>query len=373
MTITPTGVFATRIAQVTTGGIPEVLIYGPILGGIILNPASNEDQGIAEVEVLYIDVVGDATLGVAPTTQALQPGQIYYVPKNQTTNVSVNAASSGHKFSAITFQPTGPIIPADLVGMINPCLTILVPSYLYQQYANDDDLQAFVAAYNGIAQQYLSWMSDVSLPVYTGPLIIGNLLDWVARGLYGLQRPVLSAGNMRVDGLFDTFLVNTIVMNYGHVVDTTVFTPVNDDIFKRILTWRLYKGDGKQIDIRWLKRRIYRFLTGVNGTDPNAADTTGISVEFNDNTTVTISVIEDAFVGGGTLGNVFNTHGFNTTPFNQGGTSSQLVQTLTNYTHGNSISIEVSSSFVTAPVFKQAIEQGILEMPFQFNATVTIV
>ena len=42
---------------------------------------------------------------------------------------------------------------------------------------------------------------------------------------------------------------------------------VTDDVFKRILTWHFYKGDGKNFSVRWLKRRIWRFLQGANGTD----------------------------------------------------------------------------------------------------------
>ena len=47
----------------------------------------------------------------------------------------------------------------------------------------------------------------------------------------------------------------------------TVYT-TSDDIYQRLLTWHFYKGDGKIFSIKWLKKRVMRFLIGANGTAP---------------------------------------------------------------------------------------------------------
>jgi len=39
----------------------------------------------------------------------------------------------------------------------------------------------------------------------------------------------------------------------------------NDDIYQRTITWNFYKSDGTQFNIRWLKNRVYRFLTQAHG------------------------------------------------------------------------------------------------------------
>ena len=376
MTITPVGIYATGISSVPTGGTAVTLMYGPVLGGFIVNPATALDQGISLVEVLYIDVIGPAATAETATTIALQPGQSYTVPANLTSNVSVNAATSGHRFTAVTFQPLFPAVPGALIGVINPCLQNTIPSYLYQQYANDDDLQAWVAAYNTIAQQYVTWFNTINLPVYTGPLITGDLLDWVALGLYGVARPVLGSGSANVVGQFNTYTPNFLTFNGEHTDRSSeVFTPVDDDIFKRILTWKLYKGDSKQMSIRWLKRRILRFLLGTDGTDVNTADTQQISITFSDDSTVTLTVIVDNLVNiaDGTL---INTFAFNTDGFNLGSPVIQDIKEIETFTHGNQINITISQTPTALPntaIFKKAVDNGVLDMPFQFVTVVTLI
>ncbi|MGA3767720.1 hypothetical protein ACPBXC_29065, partial [Escherichia coli] len=55
-----------------------------------------------------------------------------------------------------------------------------------------------------------------------------------------------------------------------------------DDLFKRIMTWNFYKGDGFYFSIPWIKRRILRFLLGVNGTDILNDQRWSISIQFVD-------------------------------------------------------------------------------------------
>ena len=170
-----------------------------------------------------------------------------------------------------------------------PALTSIIPAYAYQQYADDQDIQAFFGAYNATAQTYLDWFNSIQLPIYTGSLIAGPLLDWVAQGIYGIARPALSTGSTSAIGAFNTYELDTVP--FDTVQTSTAFTnfTVTDDIFKRIITWNFYKGDGKVFSPRWLKRRVARFLAGVAGTD-YTGPTYQISVAFPAPNQLTLTV-----------------------------------------------------------------------------------
>lgn len=177
-------------------------------------------------------------------------------------------------------------VTADVVGVATAAfpptsqtsLTTIIPSYLYQQYFDDDDLQAFVTSYNGAAQTVLDQLLALGLPIYTG--LSSDLLDWVGEGLYGLKRPVIAISDLHGYGPFNTWVTNTLAFSAGSVTGTTQIFNVTDEIYKRIITWHFYKGDGKQFTISWLKRRVARFLAGVSGTAPSVDDLSQISVTF---------------------------------------------------------------------------------------------
>ena len=166
----------------------------------------------------------------------------------------------------------------------------IIPSYLYEQYFDDEDLQAFITSQNQIAQQYLTWFCEIGLPVYTGDKIVGELLDWVAEGLYGLPRPVITTGRLNTIGPYNTWQFNSMQFNESHTLGSITVVPTSDDIYKRILTWHFYKGDGKIFSIPWLKRRVMRFLLGMNGTSPSVDDVTPVSITFPSGNDVTITV-----------------------------------------------------------------------------------
>lgn len=168
-------------------------------------------------------------------------------------------------------------------------LTQTIPSYLYTEYNDDADLQAFVDAYNSMVQQYVDLFNTINLPIYTGDPISGDLLDWVGEGIYDISRPALPVGHDSVIGPLNTWALNTLAFNTRRVLSGTTFYVVNDDIYKRCMTWALYKGDGKHFTIRWLKRRALRFLIGVNGTGPAFDNTYDIGVSIS-GTSVTITV-----------------------------------------------------------------------------------
>jgi hypothetical protein len=99
---TPT---AATVSVVATGGTAVTVLTGPINGGVIINPPNAAAQDIALAESLYISMVGtpgstDATAN--GTTIVLAAGASFTLPALATgVTVKANAATSGHKFTAI--------------------------------------------------------------------------------------------------------------------------------------------------------------------------------------------------------------------------------------------------------------------------------
>lgn len=150
----------------------------------------------------------------------------------------------------------------------DPRLKSLIKTYLYQEYADDLELQAFIEAFNAIAQGYLDWFNNTPLAMYIDPAISGPLLDWVGANLYGIPRPLL--GNqyaIRFAGTTNSYPTNYISTNDLYRYTTGSTGLVNDDVYRRVHTWFLYKGDGMQMAIDWLQKRVARFLFGDNGGD----------------------------------------------------------------------------------------------------------
>ena len=356
MTAQPVKIYPGSSTAVVRGGQSVVALVGGALGGYVVNPPTSADQGLTVAETLYVDPTGPATLYQTATTVPLAPGQGYNLAPGQTTPLWVNAKSSGHLFSAFLVQPPVPVvapIPAAFPPIGPTGLTKVIPSYLYQEYSDDDDLQAFVASFNDLAQNYVDTFNALNLPVYTGTIIAGALLDWVAQGVYGMARPALSSGKVTTKGPLNTYLFNAMQLNDFEIIEPTDVVVTTDDVFKRILTWHLYKADGKVFNIRWLKRRIMRFLLGVNGSDTSVDDSYQLSVTFGPNGGVSIRLLTG--IRTITTSARFNTFLLNAVRFN-----------------------EVNSTFVAltplpnAALFKEAADSGALELPFQFNYTITI-
>lgn len=232
-------------------------------------------------------------------------------------------------------------------------LTKVIPSYLYVQYNDDPDLKALLKAYNNYAQEYVDWFNTINLPVYTGAPIAGALLDWVLTGLYGLPRPVLPSGKAQAEGPYNTVVYNRIAYNSYRLIGPSEVFATTDDVYKRIATWDLYRGDGTVFTIRWLKRRIMRFLTGPNGTDPGVNQTYQISVTFGVGNVVSIQIRNGIRTIKG--GAIFNRFAYNRQPYNA------LQSTF-----------EPLPGFGLAPILKSAIESGAVELPFQFTYIVSI-
>ena len=164
-----------------------------------------------------------------------------------------------------------------------------IPSYLYFQYLDDTNLPSFISAYNQSTQAYLDWFNNANLPIYTQ--LSGSLLDWVGAGIYGQPRPNFSylviaplvgtvAGAAISSTYKDSMQTTPLGLTTSASPTTIVNITVNDDIYKRVLTWNFYKGDGMQWSIPWFKRRIHRFLNGPDGIDMPIAFTQDVSVDF---------------------------------------------------------------------------------------------
>ena len=232
--------------------------------------------------------------------------------------------------------------------------TTVIPSYLYKEYDDDSDLQAFVTSYNSLAQQYINTINSLNLPIYTQ--LNGQLLDWVAQGLYGISRPVLTTGFITGIGPYNTTIYGNLAYNGGANTSNIQSVVVTDDIFKRIITWHFYKGDGKVFNIRWLKRRLMRFINGTNGTAPNVDNTQQISVTFGVGYQVNITFI--TYTVTLNLGGVYNAK---QATYNQ------------NQATYNYVTVNV---FYVPPLnwtyLLEALNSGALELPFQFTYAISV-
>lgn len=157
-------------------------------------------------------------------------------------------------------------------------LTKTIPSYLYTNYNDDADLQAFIRAYNDQTQPYVDWFNANNLAVWN--LIGGPLLDWIATGIYGIDRPTFPAVTDYLIGPIDTVAQNELAINDFANIQPSSYVLAGDGVYKRTITWSLWRGDGRVFNIRWLKRRIQRFLTGGGGGAGQTDSTYNVSVTF---------------------------------------------------------------------------------------------
>lgn len=147
-----------------------------------------------------------------------------------------------------------------------------IPSYLYLEYSDDEDLQAFVASFNSLSQGYLDWFLETPLGLYTSPNITGPLLDWIGNGVYGIPRPVLSSQTTSTLAGYNTSPYNTVEYDSLAFSSSGTAAIASDDIYKRVMTWNLYRGDGQMFTMGWLKNRVNRFINGANGSDFTVLD-----------------------------------------------------------------------------------------------------
>src|ERR1700754_959742 len=114
----------------------------------------------------------------------------------------------------------------------------IIPSYAYDQFSDDEAIQAFVSSFNGLAQGYLDFFNSTPLSVYTSPNISGALLDWIGQGIYGIERPIISSiTSTLVSSAYNTAPYNVGPYGVLKVKKSGSVSIVDDDIYKRTLTW----------------------------------------------------------------------------------------------------------------------------------------
>lgn len=229
-------------------------------------------------------------------------------------------------------------------------ITSTIKSYVYREYADDENIAAFFASYNALSQGNLDAINGYQLPIYLQQT--GNLLSWAASSIYGVFRPSLSSGGPRSVGPINTFQLNAEEFNGLSRVNSSTNFIADDLTYQRIIQWNTFKGDGYQFSIRWLKRRVERFLRGAIFLD----QTYEISVTFTGPYDVLIGVSESNhrltggafYATGGALGSPAMTFG--------------SIMTLAS-TH---------TPTALASALKAAVNSGILRLPFQYTFTVQI-
>lgn len=106
MAAPPVTPIAGNASEIVTGGVPVVAVLGGPNGGFIVNPFSAADQGLVTAEDLIVNPVANALSGsgVANGTNfRIAPGQSWALIPGQTTLTSVNAVTSGHLFSVVSY------------------------------------------------------------------------------------------------------------------------------------------------------------------------------------------------------------------------------------------------------------------------------
>lgn len=138
-------------------------------------------------------------------------------------------------------------------------------AYLYWQWRGDRDLQAFIDSYNEKVEADIEEIKAFNLPNFYSKS--GLFLDYVARNIYGMERKkLLYADNIIKHGL-NIADPNVINPNGNAVLVNSSQRNMDDESFKKIIQWNVYKADGFVFSIPWLKRRLIRFLN-INETNP---------------------------------------------------------------------------------------------------------
>lgn len=229
-------------------------------------------------------------------------------------------------------------------------ITSTIKSYVYREYADDDNIAAFFGSYNALSQGNLDAINSYQLPIYLNQT--GTLLSWSASSIYGVFRPSLSSGGPRSVGPINTFEFNAEEFNALSRVNSSTNFIADDLTYQRIIQWNTFKGDGFQFSVRWLKRRVERFLSGAIFPD----QTYGVSVTFPAPYHVLITVSEsNRRLTGGAF---FGTGG----PFGSTAMTFSDVETTP--------SIQTPAALARA--LKAAVNSGILRLPFQYTFTVQI-
>ena len=226
--------------------------------------------------------------------------------------------------------------------------TKVIPAYLYRIYKEDDRIATFFEGFNKLAQDYIDSFNLLQLPVYKSKA--GALLDWVGLNIYGIPRPVLPVGLETIKGELNSIALNELELNELIKKYPQNFITASDDVYKRVITWHHYKGDGDGFNVRILKRKIMRFLT-----DARVNQTYQISVSFAPDNVVNIGIYQHGRIPLHPSG-IVNDSELSGAPLNELRTQRADF-----------------SQFELSQLFKTAVDSGILELPFQYDFNVTVI
>lgn len=180
----------------------------------------------------------------------------------------------------------------------------IIKSYPYIQFSDDENIVALFDAYNQYAQQYLDWFNDTPLAIYTNSNISGSLLDWVGQGIYGVYRTPIAHSLSKSNGPLNTYTANEIPLNEGETFSLTTSVAMTDDIYKRLITWDFYKGDGMQLSIPWMKRRIARFV--FQDTSPETIRNISVKIGANKLVSIVIEIETEKAIIASNLNSIIN-------------------------------------------------------------------
>ena len=228
-------------------------------------------------------------------------------------------------------------------------LQTIIKAYPYFEYADSDDTTAFFNSLNSLGQQYLDWFNGTPLGVYTDPSISGPLLDWIANNLWGIHRPVISTSSTFVLAGWGSFAWGEEAYGAMNYIQSGTAQTATDDIYKRLLTWILYLGDGKQMSIQWLRRRIARFIYGADGGDIDI----GLIANIN------IAIPSKSIITG-----AWNSMSWDLLPWDGGGSVTATTK--------HALSISVPNNNGIGPIFADLANGGHLPLPFQLSYEVIV-
>jgi hypothetical protein len=106
MAVEPVNVRPGLNFTISVGGTALPVLPAGLNGGIVQNPQSKEDEGIATAEPIYIDPISAPTATAGSgwgTTFTIYPGQMWVAIPGQITQTFMNAQTSGHRVSAISW------------------------------------------------------------------------------------------------------------------------------------------------------------------------------------------------------------------------------------------------------------------------------
>ncbi len=172
-----------------------------------------------------------------------------------------------------------------------------------------------------------------------------------------MLRPLVFQSGVVVNGgPYNTQRYNTIRYDGVDRTGTGQLIGATDDLFKRCLTWNFFKGDGFQFDCRWLKRRIMRFLLGVDGVSFNVDQTYQISVLYGPGDEINITVLTQSRTIVRSAG--YNGFGYNAVRYDE--------------VTSTTAPLPIVFDSVNLMALQAGINSGVLQLPFQFTYSVNI-